>query len=159
MSWTKEQLIKEALDVLGLGVYNFDFESEQFESALRKLDTMIATWNGEGYRLPYPLHDSPAESTLDEDSSLPDYALEAVYLNLAIRIAPSYGKALTPIMLTTAKQAKDAIISRQTRPPEIQPNAMVAGQGSKYWRGTENPFISDQEDILTDGSSNSIDFN
>ena len=55
MSWTKRQFINAALEEIGLASYVFDIQPEELESALRRLDAMMADWNAKGIRIGYPL--------------------------------------------------------------------------------------------------------
>lgn len=55
MGWTKRQFVTQAFEEIGLASYVFDLTPEQLDSALRRLDTMIASWNALGIRLGYPL--------------------------------------------------------------------------------------------------------
>ena len=84
-----------AFEEIGLANYNFDLQPEQFQSGLKKLDTMMARWNKNGIRIGYPLSSSPSTSNLNEDTNVRDSSLEAIYKNLAVRIAPSFGKVLS----------------------------------------------------------------
>ena len=159
MSWTKKELIEQAFDAIGLATYNFDLQPEQYQSALKKLDSMMASWNGRGLRLAYPLHSAPKDSVLTEDSALPDWAIEAAYLNLAIRIAPSFGKAVSPDTKKDAKDGYDIIMTRKNRPPEYQVTGLPRGQGQKSWRDTGRTTLSNPTVPLTDGAGDEIDFN
>ena len=89
MGWTKRQFIEQAFDEIGLASYAFDLGPEQMQSALRRLDTMLAAWNALGIRLAYPLPSSPQDSDLDEQTNVPDSSNEAIYTNLAIKLAPA----------------------------------------------------------------------
>ena len=51
MGWTKRQYIEQAFEEVGLAAYVFDLTPEQLQSALRKLDAMMAEWNAKGLRL------------------------------------------------------------------------------------------------------------
>jgi len=92
MGYTKRQFISAAFEEIGLASYVFDLQPEQLESALRRLDAMMADWNAKGIRLGYPLPSSPQDSTLDEETLVPDSAYEAIICSLGIRLAPSFGK-------------------------------------------------------------------
>ena len=105
MGWTKRQFIDAAFAEIGLSVYTFDMQPEQYQAALVRLDTMLAEWNARGIRIGYPLPVSPQQSDLDEQTGVPDMANEAILTNLAVRIAAGYGKQLMPQTLTTARTA------------------------------------------------------
>jgi hypothetical protein len=151
MGWTKRQFVEQAFDEIGLAGYTFDLQPEQLQSALRRLDTMMATWNAKGIRLAYPLPSSPQDSDLDQETEVPDSAFEAIYTNLAIRIAPSFGKQVAIEVKTTAKQAYDVLLQRATAPIEMQlPATMPAGAGNKPWRD-DDPFVTPPQDPVQTG--------
>ena len=160
MSWTKRELISQAFEELGLAAYVFDLTPEQWLSALRRMDAMVGGWNANGVRIAYPLSTSPQTSDLDQDSGIPDYAFEALFLGLAVRLAPSYGKTVSPQSAMFADMAYSNMANQVAIPtPERQlPHTMPRGAGTKPWRNFNNPFIREhQEDILA-GSDNPIDF-
>ena len=103
MSWTKLQLIRQAFSQIGLADYDFDLQPEQLQNALFLLDSMMATWNAKGISLSYPTPTSPENSNTSDESNIPDRANEAVYLNLALRIAPTLGKQTTTKPIVTGK--------------------------------------------------------
>lgn len=153
MSWTKRQIIQQAFDEIGLAPYVFDLTADQLESALRRLDAMIATWDSKGIRLGYPLPSSPQNSDLDSQTNMPDIAVEAAFLQLAMRIAPSYGKAVSVETKVSAKQAYDSLLVQFSTPPEMQiPAGYPAGAGYKT-PGFDDPFISRDEPIHIGGDS------
>jgi hypothetical protein len=45
MGWTKRQFITQAFEEIGLAAYVFDLTTEQLQSALRRMDAMVAGWN------------------------------------------------------------------------------------------------------------------
>jgi len=142
MGYTKQQFISAAFEEIGLASYVFDLQPEQLESALRRLDAMMADWNAKGIRLGYPLPSSPQDSTLSEETLVPDSAYEAIICSLAIRLAPSFGKQVMVETKTTAKQGYDILLQRATFPLEKQlPATTPAGAGNKPWRVYDNPYV------------------
>ncbi len=95
MGYTKRQYIEAALTEIGLADYVFNSTPQDLQTALRRLDGMMAEWNERGIRLGYPLPLSPQQSDLDSQTAVPDRANEAIVTNLACRIAPSYGKQVS----------------------------------------------------------------
>lgn len=144
--WTKEQIVLEAFNEIGLGS-TFNVGPEEREGALRRLDSMMATWEGKGIRIGYLMPVDAAESELDSPSGLPDGAHETVFLNLAIRLAPGYGKTLTPDTRASAKSGYDALLAKAAFPLEMQPqNNLPRGAGHK--RRTLSPFMPTPADPL-----------
>lgn len=159
MGWTKRQLIVQAFESIGLASYVFDLSPEQLESALRQLDGMMATWNFKGIRVGYAGASTPSGSSLDTASGLPDSATEAVYTNLALRLAPTVGKTVPPELRLAAKQGYDVLLSLAARPPTMQmPRGMPAGAGHKSRNETIGPFLDPPSDDLDAGPDAELDF-
>ena len=151
MGYTKRQFVTAAFEEIGLADYVFDLSPEQLESALRRLDAMMMEWNAQGVRLGYPIASSPQDSDLDTETGTPDSAWEAVITNLAIRIAPGYGKTVSPDTKVMAKNAYNILLQRAAFPLEKQlPETMPIGQGNKPWRW-DNPFVRQPYDPLDAG--------
>ena len=160
MGWTKRQFVTQAFEEVGLAAYVFDLTPEQLQSALNRLDSMMAAWNAKGIRLGYPISSSPQNADLDEETNVPDSANEAIYLNLGIRLAPGFGKTVAVETKASAKTAYDTLLSRAAMPPEQQfPGAMPSGAGNKPWRGYDNPFLRRPVDPLLAGEDGPIEFN
>jgi hypothetical protein len=157
--WTKRQLISEAFAELGLAASDFDIQPEEMQTALRRLDSMMATWDGKGIKLGYALPASQDDSDLDQPSGLPDTANEVVFLNLSKRIAPGFGKSLSIDSRRNASEGYDRlqIASAQPLPPQ-QPNTMPRGAGNKPWRPLSSPFFpassNDPMRVTTGGDLN-----
>ena len=160
MAYTKRQFVEAALTEIGLASYVFDIQPEQLEYARRRLDAMMADWNGKGLRLSYPIPASPEQGSLAEETNVPDSANEAVILNLAVRLAPSYGKQIMPDTRLLAKTAYDTVLQRATAPIELQfPNTLPSGAGNKYWRDADDPFMPTPVDPVETGPEGILEFN
>lgn len=159
MGWTKRQLIEQAFEEIGLASYVYDLTPEQLQSALRRMDAMIGGWNANGIRIGYPLPSAPDLSDIDQDAGVPDFATEALYTNLAVRLAPSFGKTVSPELKAYAKDAYGNL-ANQTAIPTIErqlPQTMPRGAGTKPWRNYNNPFVQKPEDPILSGSDGLID--
>ena len=117
---------------------------------------MMAEWNTRGLRLGYPVPDNPANSDIDADSNLPDAAWEAVITNLALRMAPSYGKQVNIETKVTARHALNTILARAALPAEMKLPAMPSGAGNK---SLDNPFLPEPTSDLVAGPDATLDFN
>lgn len=153
MSWTKRQIIEQAYEELGLAAMFYDLQPEQLESARRKMDTLVAGWSSKNIQIGYPLPSEANSSDLDQETNVPDYAVEALYLNLAIKIAPSHGKAVTPETKQQADQTYRNILRIALRnPPQMKyACSLPSGAGNKSC----NKFIINKQDndVLTPDQS------
>lgn len=159
MSYTKRQYIEAALEEIGMAAYTFDLQPEQIESGVRRLDAMIAEWNGRGLRLSYPLPGSPENSDIDAETNVPDYANEAIITGLALRLAPSYGKNVSTLTMSRARMAYDVVLAKSAVPIEMQfPSTLPLGSGNKPYRRDANYFPEPVDPVLT-GPEGPLNFN
>lgn len=159
MGWTRRQFIEQAFEEIGYASYVYDLEPEQLESAGRRLDALVASWNGKGIRLGYPLPSSPELANLDAETDVPDDANEAIYVNLALRIAPTVGKTVAVETKANAKMLYNLLLQNAALPMEQQlPKTMPAGAGHKPWRRHNDPFVREPKDPLLAGGDGPIEF-
>jgi P22 tail accessory factor len=158
MSWTKLQFIQQAFEEIGLAHYVFDLTPEQLQSALRRMDSMMAGWNIGGVRVGYPLPGSPSASDLNADTGVPDYANEAIYSNLALRLAPSFGKSLSPQTVSNAALSYAAMVDQCVQPtPERQLGSLLPyGAGNKPWRQSGGAFYPPPDDPVDAGDDGEL---
>lgn len=113
MPWTKRHIVSEAFAEIGKGSYTFDMQPEEYQMALRRLDAMMATWGAAAnIRIGYSGGNGFGE--VSDETEVPDWAVSAMYLNLAISLAPAYGKTVSPDTKINAKQALDSIMNLTT---------------------------------------------
>lgn len=143
MSYTKGELASMALEEIGIAEYEFDISPEQRQSVIRRLDAMIADWNTRGILLSYPIS-KEENSSPDDDSNIPDWSWEAVATNLAIRIAPSYGKQVSMETKVIAKNGYNTLVGDAAKPKEMQLPSMPKGAGYKTTEFRYTPQPEDQ---------------
>lgn len=144
MGWTKGEIVSEAFAELALAGYEFDLSPDEIDTGRRRLDLMMATWAGQGLQMGYALSATPDDGSTADDSGLPLFAVEAVTLNLAIRLSAGKGKAPAQATKAAAKAAYDALVSRlaSEQVQEVQyPSGTPAGAGRKLWRSTGRPYM------------------
>lgn len=157
--WTKGDFVRMAFEEIGLGGYEFDMQPEQLNSALKRLDALCSTWNGKGIRLGYPMPCCPEGSQMQDATGVPDSANEALYTNLAIRLAPTLGKTVSAETRMVAKAGYDVLLARATMPNQMQfPASMPSGAGNRR-RTVDRPFLRRPVDPLTAGDDAPIEFN
>lgn len=144
MGWTKRQFIEAAYEEIGLGQYIFEMEIDQLFIALKRMDAMVARWSKKNIYIGYAASFSLEESELDKETNVPDFAIDAIFLNLALRLVPTIGKKNGNVSNQTkraARMAYNELFSYNSVPAELQmPGHMPAGQGNKPWRNLD-PFL------------------
>ena len=131
MSFTKSKIVKLAFGQIGLADYMYDLDGGQVDEAYDLLDAMVAGWEANGIRIGWPTNPGgtklqPSATDLnnlvlvsqalavgmvpsvgpDAELQVPDYALEALVANLALRLANTLGKQPPPALLQTALRRK-----------------------------------------------------
>ena len=140
MSYSKRQIVEQAFEELGLATYVFDMTPDQFDSALKRLDAMIAEWCIKGIDLGYPITADPESSELASSSNVPTWASQALISNLALKIAPSYGKSPSPDTKQSAKTGYESLLIMNARPIQQQlPRTMPIGAAG--WRWSERTYV------------------
>jgi hypothetical protein len=156
MGYSKRQFVEASLEEIGLASYVFDLSPQQIESAVRRLDAQMASWNALGIRVGYPLPGSPQDTGLDDETNVPDAAYEAIITNLGIKLAPSYGKTVSPDTKATAKRTYDTLLSRAAMPMEMQlPASMPRGAGAKAY---DDPFVDNPTEPILAGRDGPLEF-
>jgi len=158
MSWSKRQIITQALEEIGIASYTFDVEPDETQSALRRLDAMVAAWNAQGIQLGYPLVSDYMASDLDDATAFPDWAVESATLGLAVRLAPSYGKQVSPDTKFNYGAALRAMYMRTAKPTTTMgwPHGLPAGAGHKMWRDYDNPFLTKNSPEIEESPGNQV---
>jgi hypothetical protein len=156
MGYSKRQFVEASLEEIGLASYVFDLSPQQVESAVRRLDAQMASWNALGIRVGYPLPGSPQDTGLDDETNVPDAAYEAIITNLGVKLAPSYGKTVSADTKATAKRTYDTLLSRAAMPMEMQlPASMPRGAGAKAY---DDPFVDNPEEPILAGRDGQLEF-
>lgn len=162
MSWTKRQFVIQAFDSIGFGSDEFDIGVDSLQSALVKMEAMVAMWAGKGINIKYPLASEPENASLDTETNVPSAANEAIYLNLALRIAGSHGKTITADLRAGAKYSYKEMMAfavSQEIPTMQMPETTPLGAGYKSWRSTRRPFVSlPDDDPLSIDKDGKLDF-
>lgn len=155
MGWKKLDFVTQAFEEIGYASYIYDAMPEQLESIRRTLDAMMATWSAKGVNVGYQLASSPSGGSLSDETGVPDAANEAIYLNLACRIAPRFGKIVQDETKKFAKEAYDSLLVKLAHPLEMQlPSSMPSGAGNKR----NGPFLNAPVDPLLSGRDDEIVF-
>lgn len=126
MAKTKGEIVTAALTEIGIADFEFDATTAEGLEGVDRLDTMIAYWSSININIPYNF-----AGAVGEDSGLPTSSYEAVITNLAIRLAPSYGKQPAQQVLAAAKAGLTALLGESAKPLERQLGFLPFGAGHK----------------------------
>ncbi len=134
--WTKRQIIDAAFAEIGLGMTSYDLRPEDVQDALVKMDSLIANWAGKGIVSGYVVTDDPAQISISGDSGIAANLIYPVIANLAVSIAPMYGKQPSAQTLKAAREGYSTALNTIPLPKKTQ-NVTVTPAGAGY-RGNYN---------------------
>ena len=111
----------------------FNLTADELRDAMRRLDSMMALWTTRDiiFTTVYPQPTTYGGGSLDDATNAPDNALEAMYLNLAVSLAPSYGKALSPDTRGAAKASYTTLLGQYVTGAQVSLVGTVRGAGAK----------------------------
>tara|TARA_R110000850_G_scaffold149147_1_gene271636 strand:+ start:130 stop:570 length:441 start_codon:yes stop_codon:yes gene_type:complete len=133
MAWSKLDIIGAALAEIGLGGYVFDATAQEKQDFLSRLDAMMASWQDDGINTGYGVEDDPSADTITGDSGISQEYVRAVIVNLAVEMAPSYGKQVMQQTLFAARKSYSRALRGGTPPVKsVNPTAVPAGAGHHY---------------------------
>ncbi|WP_207791147.1 packaged DNA stabilization gp4 family protein [Allosphingosinicella flava] len=125
-------IFSDAFEAIGIANYVFDTTAEEQASAARRLDAMMAQWDEEGITLGYTATDGDPQP--DVEMTTPAYADDAIALNLALRLAPSFGKEPMPSVKGEAKRAYGLVVAKTLQTPAMHGTRVPIAGGGNWWR-------------------------
>ena len=129
---TKRQIIELAFDQIGMGKYAYDLTPEDYSSGLMRLNGLIAEWGLGGMATGFPMTDDPLAGEIDDDSGLSAGVIRGVAASLAVDLAPSYGKQVSPDTQRAAQQGRRAAIAANFDPGQRKLDNMAVPAGAGY---------------------------
>ena len=155
--------INRALAILTIKSGETELTDNEKDDALIHLNAMMMEWDALGYHLGYL---NP--QTTDDEMGVPDWSQTAIWYNLAVRIAPEYGKAVEPSIEFHARNGMKSIMTKTMDPiftvyPSILPtgagNSGCSGYNAKFFGDrTKNDLLNQQKAVDTgDGDITGVD--
>jgi len=146
MAWTKRTLVELAYEELGVSAaLDYGLTEQQVQTGVNRLDALMSRLYQQGYRLSYNQPVEANGSDPDDDAGIPPGAHEAVYLQLALRLAPVIGKMVPPETQAAARKAINAMGLEDFSLPRVRRDvdAVPAGQGNRRTRWPSDPYLED----------------
>ena len=139
----KRDIIQLAFEECGQAGYEFELTPEEYDSALRRMNGMLAMWlKQRGIDLGYNFPDY-GHGSADDESGIPDDAVECVSKKLAQSIAPTIGKTMSGEAKRTLADSWAMLCSTyQKIPMREMGRQTMRGQGNRYWNGPLPYFVA-----------------
>ena len=148
---TKGDIVNQAFEYLRISGLTNEAAPRDTRLALRSLDSMMLAWTNKGLNLSWNKSDDFTDPGPQEDSGISDADYEAIYVNLAVKLAPAFGKPPTQLD-SFARELYAGLFS--TELPTQQNNTyMPLGSGNR--RGAYAPVYQQANetiDVENDGN-------
>lgn len=137
----KRDIVQLAFEECGQAGYEFELSPEEYDSALRRLNAMMAEWIEEGICLGYNFPNYGNGSPEDE-SGIPYGAVQSVATFLARRVAPSIGKTMGPESSSVMARSFALLKSKYNKPRPMQLGRLTPVGSGNRWQGMHGrPFF------------------
>jgi hypothetical protein len=128
----RSAIFTRAFEAIGIAGYVFETTAEEQASAAAILDDMMAQWTNEGIALGYVA--TGGEPLPDADIETPTWANNAIVYNLALALAPSFGKQVAPHVRGSAKRGYAEVYAKAYAPPTMHTGRIPVTGGGNWWR-------------------------
>lgn len=142
MSYTKRQIVAAAYTEAGVANYEFDISPEMVENGVVRLNMLAGSLAGTGIDIQFPSENTNTPQ-VDMTAYVPSASELYLVLEMAIQLAPSIGKTISPETRSNCAMAYSNMLVNRSMPiPQMcLPGTMPIGAGNKYWGTTSYPFF------------------
>ena len=148
MTETAQEVIEAALQEILVQASEAPIEASDAQVAIKYLNRMMAKYDALGISLGYT-----AVTSLSDDVTIPDGAVEGVVKNLALALFPQYnapGAVPSAMLVMDAKDGLDAMRSLSISiGPMLYPDTLPIGSGNE-WTEDEHFYTDSEEPILSE---------
>jgi hypothetical protein len=129
---TRSVILSRAFGRIGITDYAYGVTADEQADARTSLNAMMAEWFGSGVDLAYtPSADADNDAVA---MTTPEWADAAIWNNLALRLAPDYGKEPSRDLRRDAKRGYDLCVAKTLVMP-VDRRAPLRVYGGGDWRG------------------------
>lgn len=122
------ELVAQSLGLILVRSADVPLEPDEQQDAFTQLNNMMAAWN---LALGYTAVSNPSD-----DITVIDGALDAMVQNLALKLSPQYGVAVSPDLRINAKNAKNDLLKIAiTISRSKYPSTLPRGTGNNRYNG------------------------
>ena len=130
---TVTEVVSGALQLLEVKTAEAAITPVEAEDGLVSLNDMMNEWNVDGINVGYE-----TLSSIEDQLNVDLGAIGAIKSNLAVYIAPEYGRAVSPTLDTRARRSKKSLRASIKLNPSEFPDTLPIGSGNE-----NNNFVAD----------------
>lgn len=149
---TRATILSRAFARIGIADYVYAVNPEERADARSTLDAMLSEWEASGVDLGHtPAADDDNDAV---EMTTPTWADQAVWSNLALRLAPEFGKTPAGGLIKEARRGYDLCVGKtQVIPTEARIRGSLRGAGNRFYRTQpDGAVVSDGPYIVVSGS-------
>ena len=124
---TMLEVVQDAFEEIGVKTAEVALTGDELQSGIRRCNDMLLEWDDSGVIVGY-------NEVLngDDDLGVERNSIGAIKYNLAIRLAPSYQKVITPALVAISTTTLDTLMASNTNIGEIAyPDTLPMGSGNE----------------------------
>jgi hypothetical protein len=122
------EVVQDAMEEIGVKTAEIELTGDELQSGIRRCNDMLLEWEDSGVIAGYS-EVLNGDDVLNIDRS----AVGAVKYNLAIRLAPSYQKAVGHALVAIAQSTMEAVQASNSYIGDIAfPGTLPMGSGNQY---------------------------
>lgn len=124
---TMREVIQDAFEEIGVKTAEVSLTADELQSGIRRCNDMLIAWSDLGYIVGY-IEVLNGDDKMNIDRS----AVGAVKYNLAMKLAPSYQKVVTPALAGNASNSFDILMASGPGIGEVAfPDTLPFGSGNR----------------------------
>lgn len=128
---TGRDLVSASLRLIGAAAPGESLDAQVATDGLSALNRMIGSWNTEPLMLPGGVPLAQVDS-LDSTVSMPDGYEDALIYNLAVRIAPEYGRMIPDAVALVAVESKAGVKRANHKPLYLEVDGALLSRGGTF---------------------------
>lgn len=141
---TASSVINDALQELIIQASEQAVQSVDFQTGIRYLNRMMASFDAQGISLGYTKVDNAAD-----EITVPDGAIEGMIFNLALRLSTSYDIPVGPSLALNARDGLEAMRALSVEIlPSSYPCTLPIGSGNEGEAGDEHYYPCSADELL-----------
>lgn len=140
---TGTSVIERALTKLGIRAAESPVTASEIQDGLDQLNDMLSSWENSGLVLGF----QPLENASDT-LRVPRHALAAIKANLAIFMAPEYGRVVSEALAAEASNTKNELRISLVDMGEVNyPNTLPLGSGNECTDFNDQRYFPADQDV------------
>ena len=153
MSKTKGDLAIEVFNLLAMNDGLTEPTPGEVSYVMQRMEQTVAQWEKKGIHLGYKYADPAYGPDTNDESGVFDTDESAVTTNLAVIVAPKFGRSASPDVKSQAKESYELLFTTELPTRQQNPN-MPSGQGYSGLGGFSGSYMPIVEELTIPDDGN-----